>query len=91
VLARMQELATAGSEFCVCAGAAVAPRPQRVDRGGSEEVGYVVPAECVQIERMAPPSTGIIAPVVKDAAGDSRNAAARPNSSGSPYLRSGIR
>ena len=44
-----------------------------------------------QIERMAPPSTGIIAPVVKDAAGDSRNAAARPNSSGSPYLRSGIR
>jgi hypothetical protein len=45
----------------------------------------------VQIARMAPPSTGIIAPVMKDAAGESRNAAMRPNSSGSPYRRSGMR
>src|SRR5713101_8456181 len=48
------------------------------------------PGARAQIERMAPPSTGIIAPVVKDAAGESRNAAARPNSTGSPYLRSGM-
>ena len=45
----------------------------------------------VQIARMAPPLTGIIAPVMKDAAGESRNAATRPNSSGSPYRRSGMR
>jgi len=37
-----------------------------------------------QRARSMPPSTGSIAPVTKDAAGDSRNAAARPNSSGSP-------
>jgi cytochrome oxidase assembly protein ShyY1 len=34
--------------------------------------------------RSMPPSTGSITPVTKDAAGDSRKAAARPNSSGSP-------
>jgi hypothetical protein len=39
---------------------------------------------------MAPPSMGIIAPVIWDAAGQSTNAAARPNSSGSPYLRNGM-
>jgi len=39
---------------------------------------------------MAPPSTGIIAPVTYDAAGDSKKAATRPNSSGSPYLRNGM-
>ncbi|MEI5675276.1 MULTISPECIES: SURF1 family cytochrome oxidase biogenesis protein [unclassified Nocardioides] len=37
-----------------------------------------------QIPRSAPPSTGSIAPETYDAAGESRNAAARPNSSGSP-------
>ena len=39
---------------------------------------------------MAPPSTGIIAPVMYDAAGESKKAATRPNSSGSPYLRNGM-
>jgi hypothetical protein len=39
---------------------------------------------------MAPPSIGIIEPVMYDAAGESRNAATRPNSAGSPYRRSGI-
>ncbi len=34
--------------------------------------------------RSIPPSTGSMAPVTKDAAGDNRKAAARPNSSGSP-------
>ena len=43
-----------------------------------------------QIARMEPPSTGIIAPVMYEAAGESRNAATRPNSSGSPYLRNGM-
>lgn len=37
-----------------------------------------------QSERSIPPSTGTIAPVTKEAAGDSRNAATRPNSAGSP-------
>lgn len=37
-----------------------------------------------QSERSRPPSTGSITPVTKEAAGESRNAAARPNSSGSP-------
>ena len=37
-----------------------------------------------QSARSMPPSTGSIAPVTKDAAGESRKAAARPNSSGSP-------
>ena len=37
-----------------------------------------------QSDRSMPPSTGTIDPVTNDAAGDSRNAATRPNSSGSP-------
>lgn len=37
-----------------------------------------------QSERSIPPSTGTIAPVTNDDAGDSRNAATRPNSSGRP-------
>jgi cytochrome oxidase assembly protein ShyY1 len=37
-----------------------------------------------QTPRAMPPSTGSIAPVTNDETGDSRNAAARPNSSGSP-------
>ncbi len=37
-----------------------------------------------QSDRSAPPSTGSIAPVTNEDAGDSRKAAARPNSSGSP-------
>ena len=37
-----------------------------------------------QTLRISPPSTGSITPVMYDAAGESRNAAARPNSSGSP-------
>jgi cytochrome oxidase assembly protein ShyY1 len=37
-----------------------------------------------QSARSIPPSTGSITPDTNDAAGDSRNAAARPNSSGSP-------
>jgi cytochrome oxidase assembly protein ShyY1 len=37
-----------------------------------------------QSARSMPPSTGSMAPVTNDAAGESRKAAARPNSSGSP-------
>ena len=37
-----------------------------------------------QSARTIPPSTGTIAPETYDAAGDSTNAATRPNSSGSP-------
>ncbi|TYL56032.1 SURF1 family protein [Nocardioides sp. BGMRC 2183] len=37
-----------------------------------------------QSERVIPPSTGSATPVRNEAAGESRNAAARPNSSGSP-------
>ena len=37
-----------------------------------------------QIVRSIPPSTGSMTPVMKDDAGDMRNAAARPNSAGSP-------
>jgi cytochrome oxidase assembly protein ShyY1 len=40
--------------------------------------------ERAQRERNIPPSTGSITPVTKEAAGESRKAAARPNSSGSP-------
>ena len=42
------------------------------------------PAGAAQRARSMPPSTGSITPVTKDAAGESRKAAARPNSSGSP-------
>lgn len=41
-------------------------------------------AERAQRARSMPPSTGTIAPDTKDAAGESKNAATRPNSSGSP-------
>ena len=40
--------------------------------------------EQAQSARSMPPSTGTIAPDTKDEAGESRNAATRPNSSGSP-------
>ncbi len=49
-------------------------------RGGSRRGAGRGP----QSERSMPPSTGTIDPVTKDAAGDSRKAATRPNSSGSP-------
>ena len=42
------------------------------------------PAGRRQNVRSMPPSTGSMTPVTNDAAGESRNAAARPNSSGSP-------
>jgi cytochrome oxidase assembly protein ShyY1 len=41
-------------------------------------------ARAPQTDRSMPPSTGIIEPLTNDAAGDSRKAATRPNSSGSP-------
>ncbi len=47
-------------------------RPARSSGGGDQKV------------RSIPPSTGSMAPVTNDAAGESRNAATRPNSSGSP-------
>jgi cytochrome oxidase assembly protein ShyY1 len=40
--------------------------------------------EVAQSERSIPPSTGTMAPVTNEAAGESRKAATRPNSSGSP-------
>jgi len=46
--------------------------------------GHKRAAVASQSARSIPPSTGSIAPVTKEAAGDSRKAAARPNSSGSP-------
>ena len=52
------------------------PRPEAGRRAGT-----VAPGQNV---RNMPPSTGSITPVTNDAAGESRNAAARPNSSGSP-------
>ncbi|WP_435768680.1 SURF1 family cytochrome oxidase biogenesis protein [Nocardioides sp. SYSU DS0651] len=41
-------------------------------------------ARAAQSARVMPPSTGTIAPDTKEAAGESRNAATRPNSSGAP-------
>lgn len=49
-----------------------------------ERQGRKRAARTAQSDRSIPPSTGSIAPVTNDAAGDNRNAAARPNSSGSP-------
>lgn len=46
--------------------------------------GSLVAVDLVQRLRDNPPSTGSMTPVRKLAAGDSRNAAARPNSSGRP-------
>ena len=48
------------------------------------EAERVQRAERAQRARSSPPSTGTIDPETKDAAGESRNAATRPNSSGSP-------
>ena len=45
--------------------------------------------QCHAVIETAPPSTGIIAPVMWDA-GESMNAAAQPNSSGSPFLHNGM-
>ncbi|QBR94264.1 SURF1 family protein [Nocardioides euryhalodurans] len=50
---------------------------RRGGRGGA-------PDDTGQTVRIMPPSTGTITPVTNDAAGDSRKAATRPNSSGSP-------
>ena len=52
------------------------PRGQRKGRKKAPTPG--------QSARSIPPSTGSITPVTNDAAGESRKAAARPNSSGSP-------
>ena len=49
------------------------------DRGHDPRRG-----RAAQSARSMPPSTGSITPVTNDAAGDSRNAATAPNSSGSP-------
>ena len=63
---------SASATWCTTSGAAATRR-----RGADEAHGG-------QNARSMPPSTGSITPVTNDAAGDSRNAAARPNSSGSP-------
>jgi cytochrome oxidase assembly protein ShyY1 len=62
------------------------PRPKSKARLQAEAAKRQIAAEKerAQRERSMPPSTGSITPVTKDAAGDSRKAAARPNSSGSP-------
>jgi cytochrome oxidase assembly protein ShyY1 len=49
-----------------------------------EREGRNVGPRKAQSVRSIPPSTGSMTPVTNDAAGDSRKAAARPNSSGSP-------
>ena len=66
------------------AAAAPGPRRARARRPRrSPAAGY--PAyRRGQSARIIPPSTGTIVPLTKDAAGDSRNAATRPNSAGSP-------
>jgi cytochrome oxidase assembly protein ShyY1 len=55
------------------------PRGERRGAGGTGRDG-----QGAQSARSIPPSTGTIAPDTNDAAGESRNAATRPNSSGSP-------
>ncbi|NHC21767.1 SURF1 family protein [Nocardioides sp. IC4_145] len=57
------------------------PRPKADPRTGKRPPR---PPRERQSVRSAPPSTGSITPETNDAAGDSRNAAARPNSSGRP-------
>ncbi|GAB3263276.1 SURF1 family cytochrome oxidase biogenesis protein [Nocardioides dilutus] len=49
-----------------------------------ERQGRKRDSRTAQSARSIPPSTGSMAPVTNEAAGDSRKAAARPNSSGSP-------
>ncbi|MBC9731697.1 SURF1 family protein [Nocardioides marmotae] len=58
------------------------PRPKADPRTGKRPPRP--PREPAQSARSAPPSTGSITPETNDAAGESRNAAARPNSSGRP-------
>jgi cytochrome oxidase assembly protein ShyY1 len=58
---------------------------RRGDRpGGKRSGGPFARRNEPQSPRDIPPSTGTIAPDTKDEAGDSRNAATRPNSSGNP-------
>jgi len=59
-------------------------RRQRPARPATVRQTNVPAAYQRQSARSMPPSTGSIDPETKDAAGDSRNAAARPNSTGSP-------
>jgi cytochrome oxidase assembly protein ShyY1 len=56
----------------------------RGDRPRATRSGGPFSRRPAQSARGMPPSTGTIDPVTKDAAGDSRNAATRPNSSGAP-------
>ena len=60
------------------------PRPKSRARLQAEAAKRQIAAEKAQRARSAPPSTGTIDPDTYDAAGDSRKAATRPNSSGSP-------
>jgi cytochrome oxidase assembly protein ShyY1 len=65
------------------------PRPKSKARLQAEAAKRQIEAEKAekaraQRERSMPPSTGSIAPVTNDDAGESKKAAARPNSSGSP-------
>jgi len=66
-----------------------APRPKSRARLQAEAAKAQIAAEKAarnegQRARSAPPSTGSIAPETYDAAGESKKAAARPNSTGSP-------
>jgi cytochrome oxidase assembly protein ShyY1 len=58
--------------------------PVRGSRRPTTGEGHDADGPGDQSARSIPPSTGSITPVTNDAAGDSRKAAARPNSSGSP-------
>ena len=60
------------------------PRGERLGHKTARQKGRQKGEQPAQRARSIPPSTGSITPVTKDAAGDSRKAAARPNSSGSP-------
>lgn len=57
---------------------------RRGSRGRSHRVTTATAPDTDQRARESPPSTGTMTPVMNEAAGESRNAAARPNSSGSP-------
>jgi cytochrome oxidase assembly protein ShyY1 len=59
-------------------------RPKSKARLQAEAARAQIEREKAQRARSMPPSTGSITPETNDAAGDSRKAAARPNSSGSP-------
>ena len=85
---------SASSTWCTTSGAGQrGERPRGGPRGAQAEAAAQpaatsgrlrARAERAQSERSMPPSTGTIAPVTNDAAGESRKAATRPNSSGSP-------